>query len=129
MDNIEEVSAHHSLMAIRKKYDNMSKNREELQRQVDELDQKREKLDTEKRRFEEAKSNGSGRVQELEEGLTGIRLQLEESEMERKVLLGMMERLKFDKVVYDLRKYNLDKDLKYIQKQKQIILRENAGKL
>jgi hypothetical protein len=40
-----------------------------------------------------------------------------------------MERLKFDKVVYDLRKYKMEKELTYIQKQKQIILKENAGKL
>lgn len=49
--------------------------------------------------------------------------------MERKVILGMVERLKHDKVVYDLRKYKMEKELTYIQKQKQIILKENSGKM
>ena len=38
-------------------------------------------------------------------------------------------RLKSDRIVYDLRKFHLEKDLTYIQKQQHIILRENAGKL
>ena len=58
-----------------------------------------------------------------------MRLQVEESDMDRKVLLSMMERLKSDKIVYDLRRYKLEKELTYIQKQKQIILKENAGKM
>jgi len=49
--------------------------------------------------------------------------------MDRKVLLSMTERLKSDKIVYDLRRYKLEKELTYIQKQKQIILKENAGKM
>lgn len=68
-------------------------------------------------------------MQDLEGDLQRIKLQLEESEMERKVLLAMMERLRHDKIVYDLRKYKMDKDLTYIQKQKQIILKENASKM
>jgi hypothetical protein len=31
-ENIEEMSAHHNLVTLRKKYDNMNKNREALQR-------------------------------------------------------------------------------------------------
>lgn len=58
-----------------------------------------------------------------------MKLQLEESDMERKILIGMMERLKHDKIVYDLRKYKMEKELTYIQKQKQIILKENADKM
>lgn len=129
VDNIEELSAHHSLMAVRKRFDSMSKSREELQRAVEELEQRREKLEGERRRFEEERGQGSGRVRGLEEGLQAVRLQLEESETERKVLLGMAERLRSDRVVYDLRKHKLEKELQYIQRQKQIILRENAGKL
>lgn len=68
-------------------------------------------------------------MQDLDGGLQGIKLQLEESDMERKVLLAMMERLKHDKIVYDLRKYKMEKELTYIQRQKQIILKENAGKM
>lgn len=34
---------------------------------------------------------------------------LEETSMQKKVLLNMRERLKWDKVVYDQRKFNLEK--------------------
>jgi hypothetical protein len=43
--------------------------------------------------------------------------------VEKKIMLSMVERLKHDKVVYDLRKYKLEKEFTYIQKQKQIILK------
>ena len=58
-----------------------------------------------------------------------MRLHLEETDMDRKALISMMERLKSDRIVYDLRRYKLEKELSYIQKQKQIILKENAGKM
>jgi predicted nuclease with TOPRIM domain len=116
-------------MVIRKKYDNMSKTREEIQREVEEMEKKRDKFVSEKSRFEEEKGRGSAKVQQLEDGLQGIKLQLEGAEVERKVMLGMADRLKSDKIVYDLRKYKLEKELAYIQKQKQIILKENAGRM
>lgn len=43
---------------------------------------------------------------------------VEESEINRKVMLNIVERVKWDKIVYDLRKYNYEKDLKYIKIQK-----------
>jgi hypothetical protein len=68
-------------------------------------------------------------VQSLEENIESIKYDLEETEVEKKIMLGMVERLKSDKIVYDLRTYKLEKELTYIKKQKQIILRENAGKM
>ena len=52
-----------------------------------------------------------------------MKLHLEETDTDRKVLISMMERLKSDRIVYDLRRYKLEKELSYIQKQKQIILK------
>lgn len=69
------------------------------------------------------------KVVELGNNLMDIKHSLEETEVEKKVMLSMVERLKHDKVVYDLRKYRLEKELTYIQRQKQIILKENAGKM
>lgn len=69
------------------------------------------------------------KVVELGNNLMDIKHSLEETEVEKKVMLSMVERLKHDKVVYDLRKYRLEKELAYIQRQKQIILKENAGKM
>lgn len=37
----------------------------------------------------------------------------------------MINRLKHDKVVYDLRKYNMEKDLTHISKAKAMILKES----
>ena len=37
--------------------------------------------------------------------------------MEKKVMLSMISRLKSDKVVYDLRKYNMEKELEQIHKE------------
>jgi len=38
-------------------------------------------------------------------------------------MVNMIERIRSDKVVYDLRKFNLQKELVYVEKQKQIILK------
>ncbi len=78
VDNIEEVSAHHSLVVIRKKYDNMNKTREELQRQVIDMEIKRDKYLNEKRKFEEDKGKGGQKVEHLSNGLKDIKLRLEE---------------------------------------------------
>ena len=40
-----------------------------------------------------------------------MKLQLEEADIQRKIMQSMIGRLKKDKVVYDLRKYNMEKDL------------------
>lgn len=84
---------------------------------------------SEKHKFEEEKEKGAVKVQEMSHSLVDIKHSLEESEIEKKVMMSMVERLKHDKVVYDLRKYRLEKELAYIQRQKQIILKENAGKM
>lgn len=94
-------------MVIRKKYDEMNKTREALQHSIEDMENLRDKFQAEKNRFEDEKGQGNTRVQQLEDALQGIRLQLEESDMERKVMTSMTDRLKADKVVYDLRKYNM----------------------
>ena len=42
--------------------------------------------------------------------------------MQKKVLLGMRARLKTDKVVYDQRKFDMEKELKFLKKQKEVIV-------
>lgn len=41
-----------------------------------------------------------------------------ETETQKKVLLNMRNRLKKDKVVYDQRKFNMEKELGFLSKQK-----------
>lgn len=41
-----------------------------------------------------------------------------ESEMQKKVLESMRDRLKKDKVVFDQRKFNQEKELRFLKKQK-----------
>ena len=43
---------------------------------------------------------------------------LEETSTQKKVLVNMVERLKWDKVVYDQRKFNLEKEESFLHKQK-----------
>ena len=45
----------------------------------------------------------------MKNDLEAKKLLLEETMMEKKVLLSMQKRLNFDKVVYDQRKFNLEK--------------------
>lgn len=40
-----------------------------------------------------------------------MKLHLEEADIERKIMLNMVNRIKKDKVTYDLRKYNMEKEL------------------
>lgn len=42
--------------------------------------------------------------------------------MQKKVLLGMRDRLKTDKVVYDQRKFDMEKELRFLKKQKEVII-------
>jgi hypothetical protein len=51
----------------------------------------------------------------------------ESSETEKKVMGNMIARLKADKVTYDQRKFNLEKELTFLRKQRQIIVLSNHG--
>lgn len=52
------------------------------------------------------------------EELREKKMELEESTMQKKVLMNMRKRLKWDKVVYDQRKFNLEKEERFLNKQK-----------
>ena len=53
----------------------------------------------------------------LEEDLARKKVELEETIMEIKVLKNVEKRLKEDKVVYDQRKFNLEKEFGFQKKQ------------
>ena len=67
-------------------------------------------------------------MNELKGELSDIKGMLEEGEMEKKVMNSMISRLKSDKVVYDFRKYNLEKELDYILKERKAIEKEQKEK-
>jgi hypothetical protein len=115
-------------MSVRKKYDNMSKTKEQQEQTIHAMQTERDKFQTLRDKFANEKNEGTKKVHNKEDELQGMKGLLEETEMEKKVMLNMVARLKSDKIVYDLRKFKLEKELVYIQKQKQIILKENAGK-
>jgi|JI6StandDraft_1071083.scaffolds.fasta_scaffold820832_1 hypothetical protein len=54
-----------------------------------------------------------------------MKLLLEETDIDKKVMQNMVSRLKQDKVVYDLRKFNMEKNLKQTGKVKEIILKDH----
>ena len=103
----------------------MNKSRQQLQRAVDNLQKEHDKLMAEKTRFESKKTTGGAQVTNLETSLISIKYLQEEGEIEKKILQSMIDRLKKDKVVYDYRKFNLEKDLIQIHKVKGVILKED----
>jgi hypothetical protein len=115
-------------MSVRKKYDNMSKTKEQQEQTIHAMQTERDKFQALRDKFASEKNEGAKKVHGKEDELQGVKALLEETDMEKKVMLNMVARLKSDKIVYDLRKFKLEKELLYIQKQKQIILKENAGK-
>ena len=50
-----------------------------------------------------------------------------EVDMQKKVLESMRNRLKKDKVVFDQRKFNQEKELRFLNKQKEVIVIDKTG--
>ena len=50
-----------------------------------------------------------------------------EADIQKKVLESMRDRLKKDKVVYDQRKFNQEKQLRFLRKQKEVIHIDRTG--
>lgn len=51
-----------------------------------------------------------------------------EADMQKKVLLNMRDHLKHDRVVYDQRKFNMEKELRFLRKQKEVIKIDKTDK-
>lgn len=110
---------------MRKKYDNLSKARQQKQKEVDKLQAQHDKLSSQKNYFESDKNGGKDSVNQLYTSLSSIKLQVEEAEIEKKIMLNMTSRLKADKITYDLRKYNMQKELVKTQKLMKLICDES----
>lgn len=108
-DDIEYESAHDNLATIRKKHDNSSKHRSEKEKSLTLLAEERDKYKTVEDEYLQNKANGEKEVNNKETELKKIKYTLEETETEKKILLNMMARIKSDKIVYDLRKFNMEK--------------------
>ncbi len=59
--------------------------------------------------------------------MKNVKVRCQQAEMQKKVVAQMMERFKSDKIVFDQRKYVMEHSLKFIAKQKEIILKERAS--
>jgi predicted nucleic acid-binding Zn-ribbon protein len=64
---------------MRKKYDNLSKNRQEKQKEVEKLQAEHDKLTTQKNIFESNKKGGKDEVNQLYTNLSSMKLQVEEA--------------------------------------------------
>lgn len=126
-EDYTEVAAHNILLNSRKKYDHISKTRELKEREIEELETEREKYTIEKTQYMDEKSHAEKKVKKLEEDLQNFKNLGEEGETEKKVMLNMSTRLKSDKIVYDQRKYDLEKEHTSIAKTKAVILKENTS--
>ena len=61
-------------------------------------------------------------MKQLTEKLEQTKTLFSEAEMQKKVLESMRARLKSDKVVYDQRKFDQEKELRFLRKQKEVIV-------
>lgn len=68
------------------------------------------------------REQGDKEVKGLNETLEKTKLLFAEAEVQKKVLLNMRTRLKEDKIVYDQRKFDLEKELRFLRKQKEVII-------
>lgn len=60
----------------------------------------------------------------LEKNLEDKKILLEESIMQKKVLLNIRKRLHYDKVVYDQRKFDFEKEFSFQNKQISVFKRD-----
>ena len=104
----------------------MSKDRQQTQQRVDKLQTEHDKLTNDKNNFLSAKNGGKEKVSELDSNLKAMKLQVEEADIEKKIMQNMISRIKKDKVVYDLRKYNMEKELEKTKKFKRLIKEEST---
>lgn len=63
----------------------------------------------------------------MDKKLKDIKLLFSETDTQKKVLSNMRDRLKHDKVVYDQRKFNMEKELKFLKKQKEVFVIDKTG--
>lgn len=110
-DDINVTAAHYNLLSVRRKYDNANKQREEAEKKISDLEEERLKFQKEHDEYALNKEKGNKKVKQLEETLAGCKLQVEESDIEKKILNSMRARLKSDKIVYDHRKFEMEKEL------------------
>lgn len=60
-------------------------------------------------------------MKELNDQLEKTKLLFIEAEIQKKVLLNMRSRLKADKIVYDQRKFNMEKEYRFLKKQREVM--------
>lgn len=114
-------------MAVRRRYDSISQAREEQERQIEKLRIEKERFALEGREYAEHKEEAGRRVAQLEKKLEEMREWLEEVEMERKVVAGMSWRLKEDKIVYDQRREDLQREYSFLRRQLGVFHHEDEG--
>lgn len=74
--------------------------------------------------YQDKINEGNEKVSDLEKSLKDKILLLEETTMQKNVLLNMRKRLHFDKVVYDQRKFDLEKEFSFQNKQISVFQRD-----
>lgn len=55
------------------------------------------------------KNQGNDKVKAFEDELARMKIQFEESEWNKKILQMLADRIRYDKVVYDQRKFDMEK--------------------
>lgn len=63
----------------------------------------------------------------MEDNLYQTKLQFEETDWNKKILNMLAERIKHDKIVYDQRKFDLEKEHSHLKKQLKIFVKEGTG--
>lgn len=73
------------------------------------LKEEKEKYKTIENEYLGNKNQGNDKVKAFEDELARMKIQFEESEWNKKILQMLADRIRFDKVVYDQRKFDMEK--------------------
>jgi chromosome segregation ATPase len=81
-------------------------------------------LKEEEKQYTGRKSDANELTKELERTIIDKRHQLDEATFENRSMVNIVHRIKHDKVVYDQRKFNFEKELEFLKKKLNIVKRE-----
>lgn len=110
-------TCHQGLIDTRKKYDDMKKQRVKFDESIYRLKEDIRKYKIFEKEYNDKIDQGRERVENTLKDLEEKRNLLEVTYFEKKVLLSMRQHLKADKVVYDQRKFDLNKEYSFLRKQ------------
>ena len=117
-------SAHDNLTEVRKKYDQIKKQRIMIETKIEKMKEDSHKLETLENEYVDKISMAKTKANQLEKSLKSKQSEAEDVFWQRKVLLSMQGRFKQDKIFYFQKQFDFSKELDYLKKQLNIFVKE-----